>query len=107
MFKLRLLAAGTLFSALAVLSPASAQEGGPKCGPRADLVKVLTDKYHEVPIAIGMVDDKLIMETFASNTGTWTMFFTNAEGTSCMVSAGKDWQFDTSAFDDAKKGEAM
>jgi putative Ca2+/H+ antiporter (TMEM165/GDT1 family) len=94
-------------AALCLFTGSANAEVASKCGPRADLVKVLTDKYHEIPVAIGMVDDKLIMETFASNTGTWTMFFTNAEGTSCMVSAGKDWQFDTTAFDDAKKGEAM
>ncbi len=95
-----------VFVGLVCLIPAAnAQET--KCGPRAELVKVLTDKYHEVPVGIGMVNDKLIMETFASPAGTWTMFLTNANRTSCMVADGKDWQFDTSAFDKAKKGEDM
>ncbi len=94
-----------LFAALACLpilvTAATAQET--KCGPRAGLVKELTDKYHEVPVAIGMVSEKLIMETFASPAGTWTMFLTNSDRVSCMVADGVNWEWDTKAFDGAKK----
>jgi hypothetical protein len=94
-------------AALCLFTGSANAEVASKCGPRADLVKVLTDKYHEIPVAIGMVDDRHIMETFSSPEGSWSMFMTNADGLACMIAAGKEWQFDTTAFDDAKKGEAM
>lgn len=105
-----LLAGGALLCLLAigVLFATGAQaQGTPKCGPRADLVKMLDQKYHEVPISIGMINETMVMETFASVAGTWTMFITNTDNVSCMVADGDNWAFDTSAFDAAKKGEAM
>ena len=103
-----------IFAGLAVLclvamgTIAKAQEPPTgKCLPRDDLVKMLGDKYHEVPIAIGMVNEGLIMEAFSSPQGTWTIFLTNTKKVSCMVMDGGEWAFDTSAFDAAKKGEAM
>lgn len=97
-----LFAMGVLWS-----SGVKAQQPTAKCGPRADLVKMLGEKYHEAPIAIGMVSDQLLMETFGSPAGTWTMFFTNTAGLSCLVAEGDNWNFDTTAFDNAKKGEDM
>lgn len=90
-------------AALALSISANAQDSQMKCGPRAGLVAELGQKYHEVPIAIGMISQELIMETFASDQGTWTMFLTNKDRVSCVVADGVDWNFDTAAFDAAKK----
>ncbi len=96
-----------LIFAYLIIAPIVGHAAETKCGPRADLVKMLGDKYHEVPVAIGMVNSQLVMEAFASDAGTWTIFMTNANKISCMVSAGDDWQWNTKAFDAAKKGEEM
>lgn len=100
-------AAALCLFAIGVLWASGVKAQEPKCGPRADMVKVLGDKYHEVPVAVGMVNDQLLMETFASDAGTWTIFMTNAEKISCLFLMGKDWQWNTKAFDAAKKGEEM
>lgn len=100
-------AAALCLFAMGVLWASGVKAQEPKCGPRADLVKMLGEKFHEVPVAIGMVDSHLIMEAFASDAGTWTIFMTNADKISCMISAGDDWQWNTKAFDAAKKGEEM
>lgn len=89
------------------MSGVAVAQASPKCVHRADLVKYLHDKYQEVPIAIGMINEGLIMETFGSPSGTWTIFLTNTENVSCMVADGVNWAFDTRAFDKAKKGRAM
>ena len=96
------------FSLLLLSGVAGAQEPPTgKCLPRADLVKMLGDKYKEVPVAIGMVNEGLIMEAFSSPQGTWTIFLTNTKKVSCMVMDGGEWAYDTSAFDEAKKGDAF
>lgn len=89
--------------AMVVLFATGVQAQERQCGPRADLVKYLAEKFHEVPIAIGMINDQLIMETYSSPAGTWTMFLTDVKNNSCIVADGNDWAFDTSAFDAAKK----
>ena len=104
----RVFVAGACSGALAVFLllsvDAHAQDTAPKCGPRAVMVKGLTNSFHEVPVAIGMVgDDQHIMEWYASPAGTWTQLLTNAQKVSCIVAFGKNWEWDTTAFDGAKK----
>jgi hypothetical protein len=98
MKKLCLFMAGALLLAV----PASAQDTT-TCMPRADLVKLLKGSLHQAPIAIGMISDKLIMEIFVSDRGEWTEFWTNADLISCVRTVGENWNWDTSAFDAAKK----
>jgi hypothetical protein len=32
-----------------------------------------------------------VLELFASKTGSWTMVITNADGRSCLLAAGENW----------------
>lgn len=93
------------FVAFTALS-ANAQQG-PQCAPHDLIVKGLLDQYHEVRQSIGLVSDKGMVESFVSPSGTWTWVLTNQDRMSCILLAGDNWEFDTTALDKAKKGEAM
>lgn len=81
------LAVGTL--AFTAALPASAQQD--QCGPRKEVVKVLNAKYQESQRAIGLINEKAMMEIFISHKGTWTMVVTNEAGITCVLAAGEAW----------------
>lgn len=85
------LCVGAAFALLATLtdSPASAQAN---CGPRAQLVRHLSDQFKESPVAIGLAQSGQIMEVFASSSGSWSMVITTTDGKTCMVAAGENWE---------------
>ena len=67
------------------------------CGPRADILKKLAEKYKEVPVAFGTVGDdngsNLLLELLSSEKGeTWTLTMTSPDGKTCLVSSGKNWR---------------
>ena len=63
------------------------------CGPRADLLKQLSSKCRESPVAIGVADNGSLLEVLASTDGaTWTALVSRANGYSCVVMSGEDWQ---------------
>ena len=84
----------TLFAlpvALAALvlaaAPAAAQNRN--CAPRDMVIKRLAEKYGESRQSIGMGQQGMVMETFASGeTGSWTITVTTPNGTTCLVAAG-------------------
>jgi hypothetical protein len=82
-----------LFPILAIvaplaIAPASAQT---QCGPRQEVVKSLGDRFKEAPVGMGMTQPGQVLELFASKTGSWTMVITNADGRSCLLAAGENW----------------
>lgn len=55
------------------------------------MIKELKEQFQEVPISIGLADDKII-EIFASSNGkTFTIVFTTKEGITCPIVAGENW----------------
>jgi len=85
------IAAAAVMGLLASASTASAQEG--RCVARKDLSQTLEQRYAEVPVAIGLVDGKTVIEIFARADGdTWTIVTSRADGLSCVLGAGKSWQ---------------
>ena len=83
------LAIGTLsLTAVPVLAQAQGQQ---QCGPRDQVVKVLTAKYQENQRALGLINEKAMMEVYISARGTWTMVVTNEAGISCVLAAGEAW----------------
>lgn len=77
---------------LAVASAAQAQQQGPRCGPRESLAKVLTGRFAELPVSMGLAKDGAMLELFTTATGgTWTLLATNPKGVSCVVSHGESW----------------
>jgi hypothetical protein len=65
--------------------------GQSECGPRNEVVKVLNAKYQESQRAVGLINEKAMMEVYISPNGTWTMVVTNQAGMTCILAAGEAW----------------
>jgi hypothetical protein len=61
------------------------------CAPRDEIVQKLSSDFSESQQAVGVVNDKAVLEVFVSGNGTWTIIATGTDGMSCVVSAGQDW----------------
>lgn len=72
-------------------APAMAEERA--CGKRDALIGTLSQSYQEKPIAIGLSQDGSLVELLSTVDGsTWTILVTMPSGTSCIATAGQDWQ---------------
>ncbi len=57
------------------------------------MVKRLAEKYGESRQSIGMGQQGMVMETFASGeTGSWTITVTTANGMTCLVASGQSYE---------------
>lgn len=74
-------------SLLAFSNPAQAQA---ICGLRDDMGKMLAQRFGEEPKAAGLVGDRVV-ELLVSQTGSWTILITGADGRSCVITGGEDW----------------
>ena len=73
-------------------SPATAHPFEP-CGPRSFMLKMLTDKYSEIPVGWGMTENgSVIVELARADDGSFSVFVTWANGKSCMLVSGTGWQ---------------
>ena len=85
-----LLAAPALGAALLLAGTAAAQPG---CARRADLVAHLSTQYREEPVGFGIAGNGALVEVFIGVGGeTWTIVATFANGLSCIVIDGQQWQ---------------
>lgn len=82
----------TLLAALPWLSPAKAQTAGIQCAAHKQIVKLLSKKYSEAPVAVGTVNDDRFMQLFVSRAGTWTILVTKVDGQACIVASGENWE---------------
>jgi hypothetical protein len=71
---------------------ASAALAAPQCGPHKEIVELLSNRFSEVPKAVGLVGRTRVMEVFLSEEGTCTILVTNSEGKTCILAAGDDWE---------------
>ena len=59
------------------------------CGKRTDILKALEARYKEIPVAMGLTNNGLMMELFSSPDGsTWTIAMTQTNKTTCLISGG-------------------
>ncbi|MBZ0217862.1 MAG: hypothetical protein K8F25_14990 [Fimbriimonadaceae bacterium] len=86
--KLILCAALALSGVLATGLSASAAV----CMNHKNLVTFLSDRYSEAPRALGLVEDRGLMEVYVSDKGTWTIVMTTAQGIACILAAGDTWE---------------
>lgn len=82
-------------AALAVfMAPAQAQAQAQQqtmlCGLRDDMGRMLDQRFGEQPQAGGIVGDRIV-ELLVSQTGSWTILITSADGRACVVTGGDDW----------------
>lgn len=63
------------------------------CGKRADMLAQLSLRYSEKPVAMGMATNGTLVEVLASGGGdSFTILYTTAEGLTCMMAAGNNWE---------------
>lgn len=72
--------------------PVVAQGEPQVCGPRDTIIDRLSARYQEQQSAIGMTSGGSLVELFVSPTGTWTFVHTSANGVTCLLAAGEDWE---------------
>ena len=86
MWKIMAYAAG-----LALISSSAVAQT--QCNERAEVLKLLAQKYEEAPIAAGVTSSGGLVEVLTNGKGeTWTIIVTSPQGTSCLVAAGEGWQ---------------
>ena len=86
----KVVAVATLVTAISL--PATAQQQ-PACTQRGDLLKHLSAKYTEAPVALGLANKGGVVEVLSSKTGSsWTIIITMPNGPTCMVAAGENWE---------------
>ena len=76
----------------AYLASGQALAQGIVCAPRAEILRMLAKNYREVVVNRGLVSNGQVLEVAASPAGTWSLFFTQPDGTSCLVLFGTAWQ---------------
>lgn len=62
------------------------------CADRSEMVEFLARNYSEKLSAVGLINQKAIIEVYVGESGSWTMLVTNVNGQSCMVLSGEGWQ---------------
>lgn len=63
------------------------------CGPRAQVVERLASTYGETVQSMGLGSNNGIVEVFASTeSGTWTITVTTANGRMCLVASGQAFE---------------
>ena len=76
-------------SAAFMAHPAAAQQAG---RPRAEVVKVLGDRYAEESVGLGIAQNGGVIELFTSKDGaTWTIVLTMPNGLSRVIAIGESW----------------
>ena len=73
-------------------APAGAQELD--CAYRPAAVEVLTRDHGEVVVGYGLRHDgQFLVEAWVSESGSWTLTITGADGVLCVLLYGSDWVF--------------
>lgn len=62
------------------------------CGDRGRFVEQLNQRFSEVPVALGVIDNGSVLELFTSETGSWTILITRSDGKSCIIASGENWE---------------
>lgn len=65
---------------------------GPQCGNRADISRVLAERYGEAVVGMGLAADGSLVEVYASETGSWTLVVSSAGQPSCLIASGQSWE---------------
>jgi hypothetical protein len=90
-----------LIATLATASFSVSAHAAPVCGKRDDVVAQLSEKYKEAPVGVGLASNGGLIELLAASNGTtWTLIVTLANGPTCLVATGHDWQSSQAAVPD-------
>ncbi len=77
-----------------VLTLASASAlAAPQCNTRETVLELLSQKYSEAPVAVGVANNGGLVEVLSTGDGeTWSIIITSPKGMSCLVAAGEGWR---------------
>ena len=90
MFK-RTVIAALIFGTLALAPPVQART---ICAERTAIIERLKSGFHESYQGAGLQNATSLVEIWSSDeTGSWTMLLSKADGTSCVIASGVNWQF--------------
>ncbi len=68
-------------------------QAAPQCDERTNVLRILSDKYKETPVAIGVTNSGGLVEVLtSSDRTTWSIILTTPQGMSCLVAAGENWR---------------
>ena len=81
-----------VFSIALGLATVPAKAAGTRCAPRDVALTHLTTKYEEARRSIGLAANGVVVETWASDSGSWTILVTRPDGISCMVASGQNFE---------------
>lgn len=91
--KQQLFALSLGFGGLILATHHAFAQGSPHCAERDSIVTELASRYGETRHGIGLAADNAVMEVFASaETGTWTITVTLANGMTCLVASGQNYE---------------
>lgn len=78
---------------VAVSGVASPAEAKMPCAPRTVVVERLKTGFGEGPAGLGLQSSGRLFEVWAApTTGTWTFLVSLADGRTCIIASGTDWQ---------------
>ena len=77
---------------LATLVSSNTAEARAFCAPRDNIVNILDKRFSEKRQAIGLANQKGLVELYVSAGGTWSMVRTNVQGVSCVIASGHAWE---------------
>ena len=81
------------FGILALAGSTAFSQTNRNCAPRDVVVERLAQKYGEARQSVGLGANNSMVETFSSSeTGTWTITVTLANGTTCLVATGQNYE---------------
>lgn len=75
--------------------PVAAQQQ-PICGDRNRILAELAARYGEHLQNWGMTPRGVVVELLVSDTGSWTLLYSDTNGISCMIAGGDHWGESTS-----------
>ncbi|MEM7222587.1 MAG: hypothetical protein AAF495_06390 [Pseudomonadota bacterium] len=82
----------SLLLGAAIAINATAAVAQPRCNDRDSVIALLSGKYREQPVALGVANNGNLVEVLSTDKGdTWTIIVTTPRGVSCLVAAGEGW----------------
>ncbi|MDI3336674.1 hypothetical protein QKW60_09670 [Defluviimonas aestuarii] len=91
--KQQLFALSLGFGGLILATHHAFADARPNCAERETVVAELASRYGETRHGIGLAANNAVMEVFASaETGTWTITVTLANGMTCLVASGQNYE---------------
>ncbi len=86
-------AALAVFSSAAVAQSQNQGQNQNQCNTRDNVISLLSSKYKEAPVAVGVTNTGGLVEVLSTGDGnTWTIIVTTPQGMSCLVAAGEGWR---------------